>query len=162
MPDPLPAYPVTIQPAKSEDIGTLVSLMRLFYAESGYTLDDKWAAESFASLMESPAKGGVWLAMNDDDAVGYVVLSVRHTMEHGGLGAYIDDLYIKTEYRRRGAASDLLNNLIVECQVRGCRSIHVEAGESNQPAIRLYTKFGLQQAKDRLVLFSRVLPKPSE
>ncbi|MDT7042864.1 GNAT family N-acetyltransferase [Candidatus Nitronereus thalassa] len=148
---------MTIRSATSKDIEVLVSLMGLFYAESGFPLDDLWAAESFTSLLGNPERGGVWMALETDSVVGYVVLSIRHTMEHGGLGAYIDDLYVKPECRRRGAATALLNSLLAECQGRGCKSIHVEAGELNQPAWRLYAKFGLQQAADGRVLLSRRL-----
>ncbi len=148
-----------IRRATHTDIETLVQLMRDFYAESQYQLDAKWATESFSALLSNPALGCVWLIVASERAVGHVVLSVRYAMEHGGLSAYIDDLYVKPEFRRQGAASAAFDSLLAECRARGCKSIHVEVGESNVAAVSLYSRYGLQRLTDGRVLLSATLPQ---
>lgn len=93
-----------------------------------------------------------------DLPVGYGVLTVRHTMEVGGLSGYIDDLFVEPAFRGRGAGRLLLSGLLADCRHRGCRSVHVEAGDSNAPALALYARFGLQPPTDGRVLLSCVLP----
>ena len=73
---------------------------------------------------------------------------------HGGLSGYVDDLYVKPEFRRMGAGDALLNELFAECLARGCKFVHVEVGGSNAPALALYARFGLLPAKDGRVLLS--------
>lgn len=89
-------------------------------------------------------------------------MSVRYTMEFAGLSGYVDDLYVKPEFRRRGVGRALLAALFAECRARGCKSMHVEVGEFNAPALSLYGKFKLGAAQDgRLLLTTRqVTAKP--
>ena len=43
------------------DVPELVGLMRAFYAESGFTLDEERAAAGFAALLADARLGRVWL-----------------------------------------------------------------------------------------------------
>ena len=72
--------------------------------------------------------------------------------------AYIDDLYVQPEFRRRGAATAVLDCMLSDCAVRGCKSIQVEVGETNVAAIALYSHYGLHPATDGRVLLSAPLP----
>jgi len=156
----MPTVPVggnvnlSVRPVGPADVADLVLLMHDFYAEANYPLDHSWAAASFLQLLSRPDLGCVWLVHAGPLPVGHAVLTVRYTMEHGGLGGYVDDLYVKSEFRRMGAGNALLNELFAECQIRGCKSVHVEVGGSNAPALALYAKFGLLPARDGRVLLS--------
>ena len=147
----------SVRSAGAEDIGALVLLMQEFYSESGFQLDHGWAESSFQSMLASPALGALWLARTGVESVGHAVLSVRYSMEFGGLIGYIDDLYVKPKYRGMGAGSALLAALYAECQSRSCKSVQVEVGDSNTPALALYSKFGLESADDGRILLAGAL-----
>jgi ribosomal protein S18 acetylase RimI-like enzyme len=147
----------TIHRAAPGDVPELVELMQAFYAESSFPLDREWGARSFNALLSNPLLGCAWLARVGRDAVGHIVLSVRYTMEHGALGGYIDDLYVKPERRRQRIASQLLEALVRESNLRACASLHVEVAESNVAALAAYQRFGLATVKDGRVLLSRAL-----
>ncbi len=91
---------------------------------------------------------------------GHVVLSVRFAMEFGGLSAYIDDLFVRVEYRRQGAASAGLDAFVAECLRRGCRSIHVEVDPANLAANALYRRYGLGPGADLRSQLTVVLDSP--
>jgi diamine N-acetyltransferase len=129
--------------------------MQEFYAESGYDLDLQWAESSFRFLSSNPMLGRVWLAHSNGMPIGHAVLTVRYTMEHGGLGGYVDDLFVQPAFRRRGVAQALLGELFDECRERECKSIQVEVGVANVAARGLYTKFGLAAHIDGRLLMSR-------
>lgn len=150
--------PLVARRAEPADTPTLVQLMREFYEESSFPLDEAWAARAFDRLMADPACGAVWLIEDGGAPAGHVVLSVRYTMEFGGLSAYIDDLFVRPVYRRQGAASIGLNALLAECRRRGCRAIHVEAGAGNDAANALYRRYGLVPVDDDRQTFRLVLP----
>lgn len=137
-----------VRPATPSDIPILVDLMHDFYAESSFPLDREWAARAFADLMADPSRGTAWIIEQDGMPLGHVVLSVRFAMEFGGLSAYIDDIFVRPEHRRKGAASAGLEALVAECRRRGCRSIHVEVAPDNHAAIALYRRFGLAPGDD--------------
>ena len=139
----------TVRLATQADVADLVALMREFYEESPFPLDEHWAARSFASLLAEPSRGAVWLMEEDGVPVGHAVLSVRHAMEFGGLSAYIDDLFVRPAYRRRGAARAGLDALVAECRRRDCRAIEVEVGPDNRAAIALYRSYGLAPGTDQ-------------
>ncbi|MBA3029362.1 MAG: GNAT family N-acetyltransferase [Desulfobacteraceae bacterium] len=142
----------SIRKAKDADIKTLVDLMGLFYAEADYPLEGKWAMESFRFLLAHPSLGCVWIAQEGRIDAGYVVMTHRYGMEHGGLIAYIDDLFVKKEFRQRHAASMLLEALFKECKAMGCKSVAVEAGSGNHAALGLYDRFGLRQESATRIL----------
>jgi ribosomal protein S18 acetylase RimI-like enzyme len=150
--------PIVVRLAARADVGTLVDLMREFYAEANYPLDQGWAETSFSQLLEHAELGCVWLAECRGVVAGHAVLTVRYTMEHGALSGYIDDLFVKPKFRRQGVARALLSELFAECRRRRCKSMYVEVGERNVPAIELYRHFGLGPFHDGRVLLHGALP----
>jgi ribosomal protein S18 acetylase RimI-like enzyme len=132
--------------------------MEEFYAESGYQLDTRWATSSFATLLSKPDWGRIWLAHSNEQPIGHAVLSVRYTMEHGDLSGYVDDLFVRPSFRRRGVACTLLDELFKDCRARGCQSVQVEVGNANAAALRVYAKFGLVPHQDGRLLLAGALP----
>jgi len=148
---------VQARKATTNDIQTLVALMKDFYAEANFSLDEQWAADAFRSLLENGDRGCVWIACIGTEAAGHAVLTVRFTMEHGGMSGYVDDLFVEEKHRRKGAAHLLLTELEEECHARKCKAIIVEVAENNPPAQGAYAKSGLNLVDDGRVLFRKVL-----
>jgi ribosomal protein S18 acetylase RimI-like enzyme len=147
---------VLIRLATHADVPALVELMREFYAESSYPLDVGWASRAFVRLIDQPGYGAIWIILNGAEAVGHIVLSVRYTMEFGGLSGYIDDLFVRPGHRRKGAAFAAVDVLFEECRRRDCHSVHVEVGAQNEAAQALYRKFGMVPGDDdRETLYRR-------
>lgn len=143
--------------AAPDDIPLLVELMREFYAESPYSLDMDWAASSFRALLKDDSSGAVWIIFYDSEPAGYVVLTIKFSMEYGGLDGFIDDLFIRPPCRRRGLARTLLNALFDECERRGVLAVHVEVGRDNTAANALYSSYGLKPyTDDRQMLTARL------
>ena len=68
------------------------------------------------------------------------------------------DLGAQLQFRRRGIALALLSELTAEGRRRGCKSLYVEVGERNQPAIELYRRIGLEPFSDGRVLHQGAVP----
>jgi ribosomal protein S18 acetylase RimI-like enzyme len=133
-----------IQRAGPADIPVLVELMSEFYAESGYALDRKWAGASFDRLLGDGERGAAWLARKDMESAGYVVLTLRHSMEFGGLAGMIDDLYVRPRFRRQRAGAALVSALFAACRQLHVVAVNVEVGPDNAGALALYRSFGLR------------------
>jgi len=134
--------------ATPDDISVLVDLMQEFYAESPYPLDRDWAAESFRALLLDDARGAVWIVFYDSEPAGYVVLTIKFSMEYGGLDGFIDDLFIRSSYRRKGLGRVVLDALFTECGRRAVLAVHVEVGQDNAAANALYSSYGLKPYTD--------------
>ena len=85
------------------------------------------------------------LAFDGDTFVGaggvsyYRVMPTWHNPS--GIKAYIMNMYVRPEYRRRGIATQLLNRLIEDAQQRGVTQISLESTDAGRP---LYEKSGFQ------------------
>lgn len=152
--------PYTAVPATPNDIVELVDLMEAFYAESGYALDRAWAKRSFEMLMRNNDLGATWMVRHGPSIVGHVVLTLRFSMEFGGMDAFVDDLYIDPDHRRRGAGGTALSAVIDECRQRGVLALHVEVARDNLAANALYARWGLNPRTDDRLTRSRAFEPP--
>jgi ribosomal protein S18 acetylase RimI-like enzyme len=134
----------SVKPATSADIEELVNLMTEFYRESGYRLNSELSSQALSKLIEDPKLGQVWLLQHNNQIAGYVVLTLVFSMEYGGLDAFVDDLFVRSKFRRLGLGRCGLDALLAECRRRGVRAVHIEVGRNNKPAKKLYTKFGFR------------------
>ena len=130
--------------AGAADIPVLVDLMSEFYAESSHVLDRTWAEASFHRLLADESRGAAWLASQDAEPAGYVVLTLRHSMEFGGLAGVIDDLYVRPACRRQRVGFALISTLFDACRSACVAAIHVEVAPENVEAQALYKSFGLR------------------
>jgi len=149
---------IQVRKATAEDIPALIGLMREFYAEANFKLDDQWATEAFMSLLSNDSYGCAWIVSTADIAMGHAVLTVRFTMEHGGMSGYVDDLFVRKEFRKHGAGFSLLQELERECSIRNCKSLIVEVGKDNDAGLRTYQKLGMHQIDDGRILYRKPLP----
>lgn len=143
-----------VERARQKDLPGLIELMDQFYAESSHKLDRPWAEESFRQLLGNEALGAVWIAREGAEMLGYVVLTLRHSMEFGGLVGYIDDLFVRANFRRKGAGSALLTHLLRICRSLELQAVHVEVGSTNHVALALYRASGLEPASDDRQIFT--------
>ena len=144
-----------VKPATSTDIKELVDLMAEFYKESGYRLNIELSRQAFGELVEDPELGQVWLLQHNSQVAGYIVLTVGFSMEYGGRDAFVDDLFVRSRFRGLGLGRCGLEALFAECRRRGVRAVHLEVGRSNEPAKKLYGKFGFRD-NDRQLLTVRL------
>jgi ribosomal protein S18 acetylase RimI-like enzyme len=138
------AMPTVIERAIPVDIPALVDLMNAFHAESSYGLDRKWAEASFERLLGDEQRGAAWLARQGKQSAGYVVLTLSHSMEFGGLAGVIDDLFVRPQFRRQRVGSALVSALFDACRTLHVAAIHVEVSPDNVGALALYQSFGLR------------------
>lgn len=62
---------------------------------------------------------------------------------------YIANIAVLPEYRRKGIAAKLLENLISHCEESSAEFLSLEVRVSNAPAISLYEKFGFKKQGER-------------
>ena len=144
-----------LKKASPDDVQQLVALMAEFYAEGGYPLNERRAAEAFAALLADDRHGHVWFIQADSRDVGHVVVTLCFSMEYGGLIAFVDDLFVQAPHRRAGLGTAALTEVRDFCANRGIRALFVETGRDNVPAQALYRRVGFVDT-DRQLLALRL------
>jgi GNAT superfamily N-acetyltransferase len=94
---------ITLRAAVTSDQPMLVPLMRAYYVEDGLS----FAALNIAALerlLREPQWGRVWLIEDRTVPLGYLAICLGYSLELGGNDAYIDELYLRPEFRGRGIA----------------------------------------------------------
>lgn len=79
--------------------------------------------------------------------VGVLMMTVLVSLEHMGEVGWIEQLYVREDYRRQGLGDRLLATAVDWCAGRGLRAIDVEFGERHDAAAAqgLYGKKGFSQ-----------------
>lgn len=127
-----------------EDVALLVKLMSEFYDEAGTPLEAARAAEAFATLLADARLGKAFLIQAQNEEVGYVVITFSYSMEFGGRTAFVDDLFIREQFRGRGLGTAALNKVREYCAEQSVRALHLETGRDNVAAHALYRRAGFK------------------
>jgi ribosomal protein S18 acetylase RimI-like enzyme len=137
---------LAIRAATLEDEPKLLPMMRkLAEQEPGKIKFDEAAARAtFRKLLSLPAFGRVWLLCEDQQCVGYIILTVGFSFEFHGHDAFIDELYIEGSYRRRGYGRQAVAFLEKEALKLGVNAVHLEVDHGNDPAFELYRRAGYE------------------
>jgi ribosomal protein S18 acetylase RimI-like enzyme len=114
------------------------------------------SAEAIGARMNDPAcVETVILAKLADEAVGFALVRVVPSVLYSTPHAELTELYVMEEFRQRGIASDLIAFAEQVAAQKGARSILVQTGGDNEPALSLYRKNGYE--KYDLVLRKRIM-----
>ena len=124
-----------IIPAEEAHLSALAELERQCFSlpASETKLREKLALENNHMLT----------AMLDNDVAGFLGVD-----EIAG-EAFVDDLAVFPEHRRRGIASALLARAETAAILRGCEKIHLECREGNAAALALYEARGYKRVGRR-------------
>lgn len=128
--------------AQPSDIDLIVSYMRTFYAIDDYAFDEGIARGALDEFIADSSLGSVWLIEMEGQPIGYVALTLWYSFEYHGRNAYVDELYIDSDYRGQGIGRATLQFVETECRALRVRALHLEVERSNIAGQSLYRKFG--------------------
>jgi ribosomal-protein-alanine N-acetyltransferase len=113
-----------------EDVPELVKIERVSFSSP-------WSEASFYSEIYN-RYSITRVAELQGTAVGYIC--VKHIADE----CHLLNLAVHPNYRRLGIATVLLENVIQELKIDGCRFLYLEVRSSNYAAKKLYERFGFK------------------
>lgn len=131
---------ITIRRAEPADLEDLVTLTGEYCIADGHPVDADLARRGFAPLLESDERGTVFIAHDDDIALGYAVVCWSWSIEIGGFEVVLDEIY--TRPKNTGLGSRLIAVLEDDCRTRGVLRIFLETERPNTRARSLYARHG--------------------
>jgi diamine N-acetyltransferase len=133
----------TFKPAEISDLDILHILIQEFYQIEHLTFDNN-TCEALTNLLKNQSYGGVWLIQHQAETIGYVVLTIGYSLEFHGRDAFIDELYIRANYRGQGIGTKTLDYIQEVCLDLGIKALHLEVDRVNTKAKQLYHRFGFK------------------
>jgi ribosomal protein S18 acetylase RimI-like enzyme len=118
--------------------------MLAFSTEALAPLETKHIEKAAEPLLtENPL--GVILVAQDEELLGYLVMSFGWGIESGGKEALIDEVYISPSSRNQGLGSALAELAIEHAQASGVKAIFLETEKPNNRVRELYVRLGFEQ-----------------
>ena len=145
---------MTIRKLRNEDFDTVLSMMLVFYASDALLVHPSEAVLRRTltdALGDNPYLEA--FGFEDEGALaGYGMVATSYSTEAGGLCAWIEDIYIRPEYRGRGFGTGFLAFVRARYAGKAAR-IRLEAEPENERAMAVYRKAGYEILGDtQLVL----------
>src|SRR5215510_6492259 len=133
------------KPATSDDIEALIVMMRELYAHDGLApFDEAGARRALLGVLGDDALGRVFLILLANEIAGYAVLTFSYSLEFHGRDAFVDELYLRDEYRGQGIGKRALRFLTEVCAAEGVNALHLEVERANTSAQSVYRRFGFE------------------
>lgn len=79
------------------DLPILLELVKEFHA-LGLPFDEQADSDALKDLLTNESLGQVWLIQQEDQVIGYIILTLGYSLEYRGRDAFIDEFYIQPNY----------------------------------------------------------------
>ncbi len=133
-----------IRPATAQDLDFLYTELQQDLAEQHVLHRFQYSREEFKDLLfgKHPIAEALILLM-DDTPAGFAIygFDYRNFTVNRGLTLYLNDLYVKANFRRHGGATALLEQLQIIAKAKNCKRIEWLTQVENEIALNLYQKF---------------------
>jgi len=132
-----------IKNAKEKDIPRIVALIREFAAFENLSDFCEVTEENLRDAMfgANACVEGL-LAFSRDEPIGYALFYQNFASFRGQRGFYLEDLYVKPEFRGQKIGEAFLKKLAQIARQRNFRRIDFLVLDWNEPAIKFYEKLG--------------------
>jgi ribosomal protein S18 acetylase RimI-like enzyme len=149
---------IVFKPAAAADAETLLPLVREFYDFEHLAFDEGDAREALRQILADARLGRIWLIRSGSEAVGYLVLTFGFSLEFKGRDAFVDELFLRAEFRGQGLGTRALQVAEEACRAEGVRALHLEVDHANTAAQEVYRRFGFKD-HDRYLLTKWIEPR---
>ena len=131
--------------ATEPDTEALLEFMRAYYAFDGHGFDREKARAALTALLLDAKFGLAWLILDGASPVGYIVLCFGYSLEWLGRDAFVDEFYLREEYRGRGWGQKTMAFVEDAARAAGIRTLHLEVVRQNANALGLYRRLGFRE-----------------
>ncbi|HEX8557771.1 MAG TPA: GNAT family N-acetyltransferase [Pyrinomonadaceae bacterium] len=137
--------------ARPADADALLAMIKELWGHERMPFEEAPVRAALARLLEDDAYGVAYLMLAGAEAAGYFVLGFGYSLEFHGRDAFVDELFVRDEFRGRGLGAAALDFAAGVCRERGVRALHLEVDHSNPRAHALYRKSGFQDHERHLM-----------
>ncbi len=134
-----------IRPAKSEEVGEVLQLIQdLATYEKAPDQVEASKDDLLNTIFAKDPRVFCDLVEVDGQIAGMAIWFLNYSTWQAKHGIYLEDLYIKPEFRARGYGKALLKHLAQICDKEGYGRLQWWVLDWNSPAIEFYRSFGAE------------------
>lgn len=135
---------IIYQVAAITNLDILMEFVKEFHEFEKLPFDERIDRDVVKRIITDSSLGRVWLIQLGDEVIGYVVLTLGYSIEYRGRDAFVDELYIRSDYRRQGVGTKTLQFVEDACRSLDVKALHLEVGKINTKAQQFYKKVGYE------------------
>lgn len=137
-----------IKHATKKDFKTLLELQLLFIKSVNNKSDfekykKKWA-KVIRDYLNKPKKFFCLIAYEHNIPTGHIDLCINKDGISKESSAYVNDIFVKKEFRQRGIAKALMHEAIKFCKNKTIKKIRLGSSINNKPALATWKKLGFR------------------
>lgn len=132
----------TIRPAREEDAGLILSLIRGLAEYEKMADAVETDVETLRKNLFERGQAQVIIGEAAGEAVGFALYFYNFSTFQGKRGLYLEDLFIRPEHRGRGYGSAMLAWLAKKAQEEDCGRFEWICLDWNAPALKVYRAIG--------------------
>lgn len=129
--------------ASTGDVAPVAALVERYWEFESIGGFDRQRVETLlAQLISEPQRGACWVAEAGGRVCGYLLAVFMFSLEHGGLMAEIDEVFVADEIRSAGLGSLLVTRAGRDLAERGLTRLQLQLGAKNERARHFYERHG--------------------
>jgi len=143
---------LSYRPFKNTDRQELMTMITSLYFEDpdGQKMDEGKINKTIHFLSNNPQSGSILILTYEEKIVGYCIMIRYWSNEYGGELTFVDELFIKQEYRSHGFGSQFIKLFAKERQSVS-KAILLEVFPYNQKAFNFYLKNGFEKNRGQFL-----------
>lgn len=141
--------PLTLRRADAKDCALVLSFIRDLASYEQLMAEFQATEEKLQATLfsEKPCAECV-LAFVDDAPAAFAIFHANYSTFLAKPGLYVEDLFVKPAFRKRGVGRALLAHIAKLANERGCGRVEWTVLDWNEPAIDFYKTFGASPLDD--------------
>ncbi len=133
--------------ATISDLVIVLEMVQEFHQNESLPFDQKIDGGVLKDCLTDEELAQVWLIHEGSETIGYIILTLGFSLEYRGRDAFVDELYLRPNYRGRGIGTQTLAFAEEACRELGVQALHLEVDFENPDAQRFYHKVGYKLHK---------------
>ncbi len=138
----------TFRYAKRDDISLILQFIKDLAAYEKMINEVVADEKTLEEWIFDTQKAEVIFAVVDDEEIGFALFFHNFSTFLGRAGIYLEDLFVKPEYRGKGYGKAILKKLAAIAVERGCGRLEWWCLDWNKPGIDFYLSLGAEPMDD--------------
>ena len=138
----------TFRYAKRDDISLILQFIKDLAAYEKMINEVVADEKTLEEWIFDKQKAEVIFAVVDDEEIGFALFFHNFSTFLGRAGIYLEDLFVKPEYRGKGYGKAILKKLVAIAVERGCGRLEWWCLDWNKPGIDFYLSLGAEPMDD--------------